>query len=127
MAKGGGSLIVLGSPPARAAGICDNMEHLAKHPPPGILHCRDRTIRTLYAQEVEGLWNNFGCIPFRTRNDCRGCFFNNVKVRRSSRKIEPAMYLLKEQINRREDSDPDWPKVTDVPKMAAFDDGLRYF
>ena len=120
--------VVLGSPVARAAGIYDNMVYLAKHLPPGILHCRDRAIRTLYAQEVEGLWSDFdGCIVYRMRSDYGGCFFDNVIVSLSSRKLEPALYLLREQSNRRRDSDLEWPKVTDVPQMAAFDDGIRYF
>ena len=37
---------------AHAAGKYDNMEYLAEHLPPGILNCRDRAIRILYAQEV---------------------------------------------------------------------------
>lgn len=118
---------VTGSLPARAAGIYDNMEYLAKHLPPGILHVRDRAIRILYAQEVSGLWDDFDCILYRLESDYGGCFFDSVIVERSSRNIEPALHLLKEQINFRNDSDFELHPDEGVHQMRAFDEGIRSF
>ena len=119
--------VVTGGPAARAAGIYDNMEYLAKHLPPGILHCRDRAIRILYAQEVSGLWDDFDCILYRLESEYGGCFFDRVIVKRSSRNIEPSLYLLREQINFNKDRGMRMHPDEGVHQMRAFDEGIRSF
>ena len=84
----------LGAPSAKAAGIYDNMEYLAKHAPPAIVHLRDRALRLLYAQEILDLWDNFDCVSYRLESDYGGCFFDDVIVDSSSRNTEPALHLL---------------------------------
>ncbi len=118
---------IFGGLEANAQGRYDNMELLRQHLPPGILNCRDRAIRILYAQEVSGLWDDFGRLYYRMKSEFNG-YYDSVIVEPWSRKIEPAMYLLREQINyKRGGIFADWRKVTDVPQMLAFDEGIRYF
>ena len=91
---------LFGGAEIRAQGIYDNMEMLKNHLPPGILNCRDRAIRILYAQEVEGLWDDFGRVSYRMASEING-YYEDVIVKSESRKLEPAWYLLREQMNYR--------------------------
>ena len=104
--------------------IYDNMEYLAKHLPPGILHCRDRAIRILWAQEIAVLWNDFPQINDRMEGRYDG-FFDPVIVSRSSIHIEPAWYLLRERINARNPRYNVSDLSSKVPQMKAFDDGIK--
>ena len=118
--------VATGSLPARAAGIYDNMEYLAKHLPPGILHCRDRAIRILYAQEVSGLWDDFNRVDYRMLSEFNG-YYDSVIVKPWSRNIEPSLYLLREQINFKYGGiTVILPKVS-VPQMRVFDEGIEAF
>ena len=115
-----------GAPVARAAGIYDNKEHLAKHLPPAILHCRDRAIRLLYAQEVHGLWNDFRRLYYRTKSEYDG-YNDSVIVQYSSRNIEPSLYLLGEEINYRRDGIFAYIPKVDILHMRSFAEGLNSF
>ena len=55
-------------------------------------------------------------------------YYDSVIVKPSSRRTEPALFLLREQVNYKEGgifSNPPVPK--DVPQMFAFDQGIRAF
>lgn len=115
-----------GAPAARAAGIYDNMEYLANRLPPGILHCRDRAIRILYAQEVHGLWNDFDRIYYRTMGEYSG-YYDSVIVQSSSGNIEPSLYVLGEEINYRRDGTFAFIPEVDIPQMRSFADGIKAY
>ena len=115
----------LGAPSAKAAGIYDNMEYLAKHAPPAIVHLRDRAVRLLYAQEVLNLWDRFNCLSYRLKSEYGGCFFDNVIVDSTSRNTEPALHLLVTTSNRRHGGVTSVPPREDVHHMRAFADGLN--
>ena len=77
------------------------------------------------------LQTNFYEINNRLNGE-RGGYTDNVRVKPWSKRIEPALYLLREQINYK--NDPSGRRdvvrlqeVTDVPQMSAFDQGIRYF
>ena len=122
-----------GGPAARAAGIYDNMEYLAKHLPPGILHVRDRAIRILYAQEISDLWYDFGRVSYRMASEFNG-YYDDVIVKPWSYKIEPAFHLFRHQLDfkgyrlgRTGKSTFAPPPLDDIPQMHAFAEGIRYF
>ena len=124
---GWAALAPLGGSVAQAQGKYDNMELLKKHLPPGILNCRDRAIRILYAQEVSGLWDDFNRVDYRLASEFSG-YYDDVIVKPWSREIEPSLYLLREQINYKYNrTGVVLPEVTNVPQMLAFDEGIRYF
>ena len=109
-----------------AQGRYDNMELLKKHLPPGFLHCRDRAIRIIYAQEVAGLWSDFGRVSYRMASRFDG-YYDSVIVKSVSRRIEPAWYELREEMDFRTGrgttfSDPQ----DDVPQIRSFDEGINY-
>ena len=127
------ALALFGSAEAQAQSLYDNLDYLRQNNiPPGIVNCRDRTIRILYAQEVEGLWNDFCCLQARLNGVIDG-YWDSVLIDDWSKKIEPALYLLREQINYRARNPPPWlgvvelPEVRDVPQMYHFDKGIENF
>ena len=112
---------------ANAQSRYDNIEYLEEHLPPGILNCRDRAIRILYAQEVSGLWDDFGRTGYRMASEING-YYDDVIVNPWSRKIEPAWYLLREQMDYRAGFNTTFPDPpNDVPQMLAFDEGIKNF
>ncbi len=128
------TLALFGGWEVQAQGIFDNMDYLKKHLPPGILNVRDRTIRVLYADEVEGLFTtDFCCLDLRLNGRRGGEYADNVLVEPWAKRTEPALYLLREQINYKYRDPPptgnvvSLPEVGDVPQMAEFDRGIRQF
>ena len=119
--------LLFGVAETHAAGKYDNMELLKGHLPPGILNCRDRAIRILYAQEVAGLWDDFGRVTYRMASEING-YYDDVIVKPESRRLEPAWYLLREQLNYRHGFNTTIPDPQDgVSQIRAFDEGIRYF
>ncbi len=127
------TLALLGGWEVQAQSFYDNLDYQKQHLPPGILNVRDRTIRLLYAQEVAGLWDNLCCLHLRLNGRRGGEYADNVLVEPWSKRIEPALYLLREQINFKYRDPPptgnvvSLPEVRDVPQMVEFDRGIRQF
>lgn len=116
---------------AQAQSLYDNLDYLRLHVPPGIVNCRDRTIRILYADKIHGLFTtNFCCLNARLNGYING-YFDSVLVDDWTKRIEPALYLLREQINYRASNDRgivvELPEVRDVPQMLHFDRGIKNF
>lgn len=124
------TLALLGGWEVQAQSFYDNLEYQKQHLPPAILNVRDRTIRVLYAQEVAGLWDNLCCLHPRL-NGRRDGYADNVLVEPWAKQIEPALYLLREQINYKYRSGRgitvSLPEVRDVPQLVEFDRGIRQF
>ncbi len=113
------------------ATLCSS-EANAQGLPPGIANCRDRAIRILYRDQVgeDRGRSSYGSINNRL-NGVIGGFFDSVLVEDKSKRIEPALYLLREQINHKYRSGLGitvrLPEVRDVPQMLNFDRGIKNF
>ena len=118
------------NPKALAAGIYDNMKVLRTQLPPGIVHCRDRAIRIIYAQEVALLWSDFGRVSYRMAGKFDG-YYDSVIVKGVSKRIEPAWYVTREMVKWRIGKiDRNWTfkqPQKDVPQIFAFDEGIKLY
>ena len=96
--------------------------------PPGIFYCRDGAIRIIYLDVIEHIWGgDFGRISYRMNSEMDG-YYDSIIVKPWSRDIEPAWYMLREQIDYKFRNDgynsTVSRKSSDVPQMKAFDEGL---
>jgi len=95
--------------------------------PPGIANCRDITIRTLYEDHIEGR-GLIGNVHNRLNGITGGGFFDTLVVDPWTKRLEPALYLLREQINYKgRGIAVELPEVRDVPQMLHFDRGIKQF
>ena len=91
--------------------------------PPGILYCRDREIRLLYAGHVAETGDKYSYFYDRMRGSGSGFNFaivDPVFVRLSSRESEPAVHVLNIQSSRNSSG-----LHVESPAMASFVKGLE--
>ncbi len=110
--------------------IFGGVEAKADGLPPGIANCRDEALKTLYRDQVGGR-SRFGSLNNRLNGILGGGYFDEVLVKSWTKKIEPALYLLREQINYRGSNQRGitvrLPEMRDVPQMLHFDRGIENF
>ena len=128
-----GKLVRTGLAVLAAYTILGSSEANAEDLPPGIANCRDRTIRILYSDQIgeDSGRSTFRHLENRLNGIVGGGFFDSLVVQRKSKRIEPALYLLREQINYKYRSGRGisviLPEVRDVPQMLNFDRGIKQF
>ncbi len=116
-----------------ACTILGSSEANAEDLPPGIANCRDRTIRILYSDQIgeDSGRSTFLHLHNRLNGIVGGGFFDSLVVQHKSKRIEPALYLLREQINYKYSDNRitvvKLPEIKDVPQILEFDRGIKQF